>query len=367
MGMIARSGICIMEIKMHASITYPPIAIPEIGNGEAVRIADGLFWLRMPLAGRLAAINLWALTDGDGWTIVDTGLRRPETAAAWRQAFVTTLESRPVHRIIATHLHPDHTGMAGWLVQKQPARLWMTRLEYLTLQVLAGYTGEEAPAAAIDFYRQAGWNDEALDHYRARFGDFGKALYPPPDSFRALVDGQTLEIGERRWEVVVGSGHSPEHAMLWCREAGLLISGDQVLPEISANVSVHPLEPDANPLGDWLRSLRSIRDRIPDDVLVLPAHGKPFVGLHARIDALIGEHERNLARLLELLATPKRAIDVFPALFKREIRLSDLGLATGESLAHLAYLREQRLVHARRGDDGSLYWQAGNRNEERPA
>ena len=162
----------------------------------------------------------------------------------------------------------------------------MTRLEYLTLRVLTSYTGQEAPEEAIQFYKAAGWDEEALDHYRARFGDFGKAVYPLPDSFRALGDAQRLLIGGREWIVVVGSGHSPEHALLYCPAAKLLISGDQVLPEISSNVSVQPLEPEADPLTDWLTTLQAIRARVPDDVLVLPSHGKPFRGLHARIELL---------------------------------------------------------------------------------
>jgi glyoxylase-like metal-dependent hydrolase (beta-lactamase superfamily II) len=248
--------------------------------------------------------------------------------------------------------------MAGWLAQKQPARLWMTRLEYLTLRVLTSYTGQEAPEEAIQFYKAAGWDEEALDHYRARFGEFGKAVYPLPDSFQALGHAQRLLIGGREWIVVVGSGHSPEHALLYCPAAKLLISGDQVLPEISSNVSVQPLEPDADPLTDWLTTLKAIRARVPDDVLVLPSHGKPFRGLHARIDALVEGHETGLEKLRALLATPKRAIDVFPALFKREIHRGLLGLATGESLAHLACLRTRRLATEECDSAGIRWWRA---------
>ena len=341
-----------------ASLFYPPLEAPMIGDGSAMEVADGVFWLRMPMAGSIEAINLWALADGDGWTIVDTGLRTPETAAAWRQAFASALGNRPVRRIIVTHLHPDHSGMAGWLAQKQPARLWMTRLEYLTLRVLASYTGQEAPEEAIHFYKAVGWDEDALDHYRARFGDFGKALYPLPDSFHALEDGQRLTIGGRDWTVVVGSGHSPEHALLYCPAVKLLISGDQVLPEISSNVSVHPLEPEADPLTKWLETLHAIRERVPDNVLVLPAHGRPFQGLHARITALIEGHETGLERLLGLLSSPKRAIDVFPALFKREIHKGLLGLATGESLAHLACLRTRKLATEERDSAGIRWWRA---------
>jgi glyoxylase-like metal-dependent hydrolase (beta-lactamase superfamily II) len=135
---------------------------------------------------------------------------------------------------------------------------------------------------------------------------------------------------------VVGCGHSPEHACLYCPELKLMISGDQVLPRISSNVSVFPTEPDGDPLTDWLTSLARIKTQIPNDVLVLPAHNDPFHGLHPRLDHLIEGHERGLVRLREMIAQPKRAVDVFRALFRRQIDEEHLlGLATGESLAHL--------------------------------
>lgn len=350
---------------MNDMLSYPPLEEPEVGEGTATEVAEGVFWLKMPMGGSIGAINLWALADGDGWTIVDTGLRTTETSAAWRLAFASTLGGRPVTRIIVTHLHPDHSGMAGWLAQKQPARLWMTRLEYLTLRVLAAYTGQEAPEEAIGFYRAAGWDEDALDHYRARFGEFGKMLYPLPNSFHALDDGQRIMIGDREWIVVVGKGHSPEHALLYCPQAKLLISGDQVLPQISSNVSVQAMQPDADPLTDWLETLDAVRRRVPDDVLVLPSHGRPFFGLHGRIGALIEGHEAALVRLLELLERPCRAVDVFPALFKRQIDRKILGLATGESLAHLACLRTRELAFDAVDRDGIRWWRA-SKNERAP-
>ncbi|MBV9509748.1 MAG: MBL fold metallo-hydrolase, partial [Caulobacteraceae bacterium] len=180
-----------------------------------------------------------------------------------------------------------------------------------------------------------GWDEEAIETYRTRFGGFGKAVYLPPDSYHRIRDEDELQIGGRLWRVIVGAGHSPEHACLYCPELNLLISGDQVLPRITSNVSVFPTEPDGDPLRDWLVSLARIKTLVPDDVLVLPAHNDPFVGLHARLDELIAGHERNLTRLESRLTEPKRAIDVFGVLFARVIDADRLSLATGESLAHL--------------------------------
>jgi glyoxylase-like metal-dependent hydrolase (beta-lactamase superfamily II) len=245
--------------------------------------------------------------------------------------------------------------MAGWLTRKFQCRLWMTRLEYLTCRTLAADTGREAPDDAIRFYRQTGWPEEALDVYRARFGGFSRYLHPLPDSFRRLSDNEQVRIGEHTWRVTVGRGHSPEHACLVCDDLGVLVSGDQVLPKISSNVSVFPTEPDADPLGDWIASLLHLRNSLPAHLLVLPAHGEPFTGLHARLDRLIGGHERGLTRLRRSLAdTPKRAIDVFGALFARPIdgKSELLGMATGESLAHLNYLVARGEAVAELGADG---------------
>ena len=317
---------------------YPFDGVPDTGAAREIR--PGVLWIRMPLPFALNHINLYALADGDGWTIVDTGVSTDATAAAWHQLLPDALGGRPIDRVLVTHMHPDHVGMAGWLTRKFDCRRWMTRLEYLTCRVLVADTGREAPEDGVEFYRRAGWDDDALEHYRARFGGFGKGVYRLPDSYRRIVDGETIRIGEHDWTVVVGRGHSPEHACLHCPALRLLISGDQVLPRISSNVSVFPTEPDADPLGDWLDSLERIRRTLPDDVLILPSHNEPFNGLHARLESLVDGHQRSLDRLRRSLAQPKRVIDLFGALFARDVRSDQhlLSMATGECIAHLNYL-----------------------------
>jgi glyoxylase-like metal-dependent hydrolase (beta-lactamase superfamily II) len=334
-------------------LSYPFAQAPT--DGQAVEVAPGVKWLRMPLGGRLAFINVWAIAEDDGCAIVDTGMGGPDTVQAWREAFKGPLAGARATRVFATHMHPDHLGMAGWLTRKFQCRLWITRLEFLTCRSLAADTGREAPEDGVRFYRAAGWDAEALETYRARFGFFGKMLHALPDSYHRLRDGDEIAIGGHVWRVVVGCGHSPEHACLYSPDLKLLISGDQVLPRITSNVGVFPTEPDANPLDDWLTSLARIKAQVPDDVLVLPAHNDPFHGLHARIDALIDGHERGLARLRELLAEPKRVIDVFGALFRSTIDENTLSMATGESLAHLNYLVARGEV-TRAGDEFGVDW-----------
>lgn len=319
-------------------LIYPFETVPEAGR--VIEVADGVLWIRMSLPYSLDHINLWALRDGPGWTIVDTGVQQTSTAQAWRQIFADGLKGRPVTRVIVTHMHPDHIGMAGWITRKFDCRLWITRGEYFHCRVLMADTGREAPPEAIEFYQRAGWTPDAIEFYRTRFGNFGKQIHTLPDSFRRLVDGERLTIDQDEWEVVIGTGHSPEHACLYSASRDLLISGDQVLPRISSNVSVHPIEPDADPLGDWISSLKRLNERVPDSVLVLPAHNLPFRGLHARLDELNRGHVRSLERLRAHLSTPRRAVDTFSALFARPIEDELLmSLATGESVAHLNHLR----------------------------
>jgi glyoxylase-like metal-dependent hydrolase (beta-lactamase superfamily II) len=337
-----------------AGLTYPFATAPE--PGKALSVAPGVMWLRMPLPFTgLNHINVWALEDSPGWTLADTGMQTADTAAYWQQALAGALAPRSVTRVICTHMHPDHMGMAGWLTRQYDCRLWTTRLEYLTCRVLVADTGREAPPDGLRFYHAAGWDEAALASYKARFGGFGKAVYALPDSYRRIVDGDELAIDGRAWRAVIGRGHSPEHLCLYCAELAVLISGDQVLPRITSNVSVFPTEPDANPLEEWLESLASIDKRVPDDVLVLPSHNEPFRGLHARLAALISGHEQRLARIQEELATPKRAIDVFGVLFRRHVGADMLIMATGESVAHFNCLIARQLV-VRELDASGVAW-----------
>lgn len=323
-----------------AVLEYPFEGPPP--PGEILEVMPGVLWMRMPLPFALNHINLYAIDDGDGWALVDTGIRTDETITHWRSLFANTPAPRSLSRVFVTHMHPDHVGMAGWLARKFDCRLWMTRLEYLSCRVLVSDTGREAPDDAIEFYRRAGWGNIALESYRARFGNFGNHIYALPDSYQRIQNGQEIRIGKHVWRVIVGSGHSPEHACLYCPELKLLISGDQVLPRISSNVSVYPTEPDANPMAEWYESLDRLEHEVPDDVLVLPSHNECFRGLHSRLQELRRELDLTFKRLRTRLEQPRRAIDVFTALFGRPIDDTNggllLGLATGESLACLNYL-----------------------------
>jgi len=338
-----------MPERRHA-LSYPLNAVPE--TGQLLEVAPGLSWLRLPLPFKLDHINVWLLRDGDGWALVDTGISTRTTREIWQTVLEGHLGGLPLTRVLVTHLHPDHVGCAGWLTRKFDVELWMSREEYLLCRVLVADTGKPAPVEGVRFYRSAGFDSDALDRYTANFGAFGRVVAPLPEAYRRLRDGMALNIGAQTWEVIVGRGHSPEHACLLCRDLNLLIGGDQLLPTISSNVSVYPTEPAANPLGLWFESLAKFRRVLPRRVSVLPAHGRPFIGAHDRLEQLTAEHEEGLDSLRVLCRTPQRAVDVFPALFKSRISEHNLIMATGEAISHLNYLIERGEMTVSRDGSG---------------
>lgn len=347
----------VAEARSRPALTYPLGDPPPAG--EAREIAPGVYWIRMPLPFALQWINLWLIEDGEGWTIVDTGVALEQSREYWRQIFEATLKGKPVTRVICTHMHPDHMGLAGWICRKFGATFWMSRLEYITGRMLVADTGREAPDEGVDFYRAAGLDEDALDSYKVRFGGFGKAVSKVPDAYRRMADGDEIEIGGRIWRVITGNGHSPEHVCLWQEEAKLFISGDQVLPRISSNVSVFPTEPEGDPLADWISSCKKLQLALPNDVLVLPSHNEPFHGLHERLQNLIDGHERALARVHHRLKQgPKRAVDLFGALFARKIGPDVLGMATGEAIAHANCLIGRGLARGVKNAEGVVYYES---------
>ena len=323
--------------------------------GAAMEVADGVFWLRFPLPmSGLDHINLWAIKDGDGWVIVDTGIGNKDSKILWERHFENLLGGLPINRVICTHLHPDHTGLAGWLCRKFGAPLLMTRGEYFLCRLMAADTGKSAPQEGVVFYHKAGFTEEQINLYKSRFGGFGKAITELPQSYDRLVDGELGMIGGREWRVVIGSGHSPEHACLYCPELNILLSGDQILPNISSNVSVWPTEPEANPLEDWISSCHKLLKELPEDVLICPAHGIPFRGAHLRLQRLIEHHEKALKRLSDYCRTPRLATGVYSVLFRREITDGNRLMAVGESIAHLNCLKGRDIVTRRLNDAGQF-------------
>lgn len=340
--------------RTERGLTYPALAMPSAG--EATVAAPGVLWLRSPLPMALNHINIYAIEDGEGWAVVDAGMATAASREGWMEALAGPLGGRPITRVICTHMHPDHIGLAGWLCGQFDAPLLMSRTEYVTARLLIGDEILGPPSSAETFYRAAGWSDEQIARWRDGYGGFGRMVQDFPRDYGRVQDGEVLIIGGDEWRVVVGEGHSPEHVCLWREKDGVFIAGDQILPRISSNISVWATEPLADPLGDWLRSLAALRSQLPGDLLVLPSHGEPFYGVTLRLDALIRGHETALKRLEKTLRTPRRVIDVFGALFARPVGDGVLGMATGEALAHLNYLDRQGRVRRVRDGDGVDWW-----------
>ena len=336
--------------------------------GAALDVAPGVRWLRMPLPFALDHVNLWLLRDRldgvDGWTVVDCGVADAATKAAWERVFASALDGLPVLRVIVTHMHPDHVGLAHWLTARwstpeHACRLWMSATDSHAAHVASSPTSALRGEAAVTHYASHGLADPAaLDAVRRRGGYYATLVPALPAQFRRLLDGHSVDAGGQRWHCHVGHGHSPEHIALHCPALGVLIAGDMVLPRISTNVSVFDLEPEADALSLYLASIERLR-ALPEGTLVLPSHGRPFTGLRRRIDQLAEHHRERLAEVMTACAErPQTAADLLPTMFRRALDPYQTSFAMGEAIAHLNALWLQgRLVRAR-GDDGVLRFSA---------
>jgi glyoxylase-like metal-dependent hydrolase (beta-lactamase superfamily II) len=323
--------------------------------GLALPVAEGLWWLRMPLPFALDHINLWLLRDGKGVTVVDTGFNSDATRAAWDELFTV---HPPAVRIIATHYHPDHLGLAGWLGERFGIGLWTTQSEYLTAHAVWDAAAGYEPEALVELFRSHGLAAERLEAVNDRGNNYRRSVWKLPRTYRRIADGEAVSVGGHDWRVIVGTGHAPEHAALYCPSLGVLISGDMLLPRISTNTSVWSVEPDGDPVGQFLASIRRFT-ALPDDTLVLPAHGLPFRGIAARVAALEAHHEERLDELHEASRSAAVcAADVLPVLFRRRLDNHQLFCAMGEAIAHLNHLHRRGAVTRSRDADGVYRFRA---------
>ena len=328
--------------QVTGAITHPHgdrVPLP----GEAIPVAPGIWWIRMPLPFALDHINLWILEDGDGFTLVDTGFGVDATFELWEKHFSGVMAGRAVKNIVVTHYHPDHVGAAAWLVEKTGAPFWMTAAEYLSAHAAREDFGGFDRENTIELYVRNGLPREVVPDAARKGKGYSRGVPGMPKRYRRMMHGDKLFIGGHDWEVITVFGHAPEHAALWCASKNVLISGDQVLPRITSNVAVWGNQPDGNPLELFLTSLGRF-SHLPADALVLPSHERVFVGLHPRIAELHDHHERRLERLLEGAAQPITAFEALPLLFKRKLDEHQIAFAMGEAIAHLHYLEQQGKV-----------------------
>jgi glyoxylase-like metal-dependent hydrolase (beta-lactamase superfamily II) len=315
-----------------------------------VEIAPGVHWLRMPLPFALDHINLWLLDDGEGYTIIDCGFASDETRALWEKIFAVQVNGRTVVRVVATHFHPDHMGLAHWLTQRFGVELWAPQAEFLMAHAVREHIGPFASEPLIELFRTNGIDADKLELVKQRGNSYSRGVPKLPVNFRRIMDGDALQINGRSWRVIMGYGHSPEHAALYCEEMAVLISGDMVLPSISTNVSVWAADPLGNPLKLFLESITRY-GQLPTDTLILPSHGLPFRGLKQRVAQLHQHHLERLAEVEAACGVPRHACDLLPVLFRRKLDMHQIFFAIGESIAHLHYLEEKaRLMRITDGD-----------------
>jgi len=333
-----------------SSLDYPISHPPE--PGRLTEVAPGISWLRMPLPFALDHINLWVLEDGsDGMALVDCGVSDDITRTLWTELFDGPLHGRRATRLIATHFHPDHIGLAGWLTERLDVELTTTLSEWLFGRMLWLETGDDYASNQADFYRRLGLDPAFCDDVGQSGNTYRCRIDAVPPRFEAIGEDDILTIGGRNWRAIIGGGHSPEHLCLYCAEAGVLISGDQVLPRISPIVGVWPQQPDEDPLTAFLDSLARLRC-LPEDTLVLPSHGLPFLGLHSRIDDLAAHHAERLERTCESVVTPATVAEVMRVLFPRSMEPHQLVFAAGETMAHLSHLARQGEIVRETGPNG---------------
>jgi glyoxylase-like metal-dependent hydrolase (beta-lactamase superfamily II) len=327
------------------------------GQGETMVVAQGVKWIRMALPFALDHINLWLLRDEidgrHGWSVVDCCIARDESKAQWEQVFETQLEGLPILRVIVTHMHPDHIGLASWLCERWKAPLWISATDYnaarMASQSTTGFGGE----SAANFFASHGLTDpEAIGKIRGRANYYPSMVPHIPAAFRRLQGGDRVAIGGREWTCISGFGHAPEHMALYCDPLKVLISGDMMLPRISTNVSVYDIEPESDPLRLFLESIDKF-GHLPEDTLVLPSHGKPFRGLHERVRQLVAHHERHFDEVVAACRDkPCSAADLLPVLFRRKLDLHQTTFAMGEAVAHLHALAGMGRLRAHLDADG---------------
>lgn len=332
-------------------LSYPWPTPPA--GGEVRDVAPGVLWARFPLPFALDHVNVWLLADGDGWLAVDAAFNNADCRGLWQTLLGTVLDGKPLSRLLVTHMHPDHMGLAGWLVAETGAELLASQAEWLSARMLTVDHSEDLIASYRAFYRSAGVAEALRETLSQRGNAYKRAVVVVPPRYRRVRAGDGLLIGGRTWRVIVGEGHAPEQLCLYCHELNLLIAADQVLPRISPNISIWPSEPEADPLKLFLDSMARFAD-LPDDVLVLPSHGLPFRGLHRRLAALADHHADRLDETQDACRQPTSLRALVDVLFRRSLDPHQLMFAIGEAAAHANRLVEKGTLRRSWDADGVL-------------
>lgn len=339
-------------------LVYPFAGAPA--DGRMREVLAGLFWLRMPLPFPPGHINLYCLSEPDGtWSVIDCGIHDAVTQAHWQTLEGAELGGRPISRLLVSHWHADHAGLAGWLHHRHGARVLMSASEYLQCRGLERAPDAATLASAREFYLGCGLDAAGLGGILDNMATGTRRHGPMPSSSQGLVHGQDLMLGGRHWRIFLCGGHALDLVAAWCPAANVLFTSDQVLPLISSHVGVMVMDPHADMLGRFLNSLTAMRQVVPADVMVLPSHNLPFVGLHQRIDELIDHHRLRCDALIAACVTrPRSCAELLPFLFRRRFEGGLLALTVRETQAHVNYLLARGRLARGSGQDGVAVYRA---------
>jgi glyoxylase-like metal-dependent hydrolase (beta-lactamase superfamily II) len=342
------------EKATDTSLVFPSPEPPA--PGETIEVAPGILWARIPLPFRLNHINVYLIDDSDGWAILDTGIGNDETRAVWDALARGPLAGRRFTRLIVTHFHPDHIGLAGWLCDRFDLPLLTSQTSYLGCLNISLSPGALDAKPYRDFYLRHGLDAATTQRVATQGHGYLRMVSGLPPIFTRIVGGDTLQIGGRSFQVLTGNGHAPEQVMLYCEADNVFLAADQVLAKITPNISVWAVDPNGDPLGLYVRSLHELKDRIPAHALVLPGHQLPFYGLHRRSDELISHHEMRCNAIAEACrTTPRSAAELVPVLFSRQLDPHQMSFAFSEVQAHVNYMLRR----------GELAWSEGSDQIER--
>jgi glyoxylase-like metal-dependent hydrolase (beta-lactamase superfamily II) len=323
------------------------------------RIA-GIDRVALPVGlNQIESVNSYLLADGDRVTIVDCGIWRPEEdddglGALGRGLNRAGYALADISRIIVTHAHIDHYGLAGRLMELTGAELWMHA--YTDLDCEKYRHPETARARRRDTYSDHGVPADELDAVSGSLAPWLPYLHSVVEASTRLKGGERIAVGSRTLEVLHTPGHSLGHVCLWAAQDGLLFSGDHLLGGVTPPVTFERGF-DANPMGSYLDSLRLVAELSPR--LVLPGHGQPFGEGTRRTEAIVRNKLRRLGAIRAMIEQrPCTVTDVADALVSNAIVPSQRNMALAETLAHIAYLRHSGVVERRVRPDGVYEWYA---------
>ncbi len=338
-----------MHSPLSMPLDYPFSELPK--PGEALPLRPRLWWARLPQPFRLNHVNIWLLEDADGYTAIDAGCDTPQVRASWERLAETFFKDKPLLRIVLTHGHMDHIGAASWVMRTLHVPEFVaTPLEWHAARTRLLDAQRPPGAAARDFMRRHGCADLLEADFASDMSNIRNYMGEPPDFFSRVDHDSRITMGGREWRVIRAGGHADGHASFYCDDDRILIAGDQILDRITPVVGVFPTEPLGDPLSHYLESLKWFR-RMSEETLVLPSHGRPFFGLHRRLDQLTHHHEMRLAETARLVGSPASAREVATSLFRDAMRTGHARLGLAETLAHLHHLvtegRARRLTTER--------------------